>query len=142
MGICADIPCCCNDCIWFSSSINETYAAKYPECYMQGSIDAQFNNTTPASGNGTRSDGTLQTAGTGMGANVFNGTRSDGTVQKTGAQLTIEKTDQINELQAEKKRLFIDIPLMLSKVSGVPSMLSTFAVLTIFTLILIKQPVM
>ena len=72
---------------------------------------------------------------------VYNGTRSNGTVDKTAAQLATEKMEELRKLEAEKKRLYIEVPLMLSKISGVPSMLSTFAMLTVFTLILIKQPV-
>jgi hypothetical protein len=122
MGICADIPCCCNDCIWFSSDINHTFAATRPECYQRGSIET--NITGPTNGTG------------------FNGTASNGTRVETAAERIARMAEELNQLQATKRRLYIDVPLMLSKVSGIPSMISTFAVVTVFMFMLIKQPVM
>ena len=124
MGICSDIPCCCDDCVSISETINQTFAATLPDCYKEGSLNAAL---------GVVSDPPKP---------VFNGFLSNGTRILTAAERADNKTLEINDMQTERKRLFIDVPLMLSKISGIPSMLSTVAVVTIFILIAINKPLM
>jgi hypothetical protein len=123
-GICEDYPDCCGgeENWWFADeTINQTYAATHWYCYPDGHPPGWSNssNFTNMSGISTTRD-------------KFNISFDD--LDKNKARYDAEL--------AEKKRLFVDIPIMLSQISGAFSIFTCTAVIAIFIAILVYQPIM
>jgi hypothetical protein len=124
-GICSRYPQCCGGLTWLLDEyINQTFAATNWYCYPDGH-PPNWTNTS-----------NITTDGVVLNAIPW---ENDG----LGGQLDpIKAWEDYEKYLAEKKRLYVDIPIMLSQISGAISIFTCTVVIGIFIAILIYQPIM
>jgi len=119
--ICPKYPDCCDGfTLLYDEYINQTYAATHWYCYPEGHPPGWSNSSN----------------NTNLSGIVFNRPPNN---NDYGIQQGIK--DWEDEI-ARKKRLYVDIPIMLSQISGAFSIFTCTAVIAIFIAILIYQPIM
>ena len=144
-GLCSNYADCCNGSNFEpDENINKTYALTHWYCFPTG-IPPWFDNSTQ-----TTNDTIYQQYLRDNNITIFNNstfnlsdviTNSD---INTGVNMTeIEnQLTKIRILNAEQTRLFINVPLIVSRISGSMSIGCGLIVVLIFIGILIYQPIM
>jgi hypothetical protein len=119
--ICGKYPDCCDGFeILYDEYINQTYAATHWYCYPEGYPPGWSNSS-----NNTNLSGIQITA-----------------PPQVPSWDPKKEADRLKDIIAEQKRLYVDIPIMLSQISGAFSIFTCTAVIAIFIAILIYQPIM
>jgi hypothetical protein len=120
--ICPKYPDCCDGFeLLYDEYVNQTYAATHWYCYLEGHPP------------GWTADSWNSSNYTNLSGIVF--TRPP---NNNDYGVNPDWEDEI----ARKKRLYVDIPIMLSQISGAFSIFTCTAVIAIFIAILIYQPIM